>query len=164
MIIEIKDKQFEMFDSGLWKILEEKGMIIKEKKEKRHWELKDDRGNIFQLLKGKEIYDFFGIEREKGKPSQVISPEYTIVKEEDKRITLILKRTQQTSGSTDQKLPYGDFMVREYKKILSTKEMDLDVDIAIITNDWFKEDKYSELTKYLKANGIKIWINQIKIF
>ncbi len=163
MIIKIED--YKKFTSSLWEILEENNLKVSHIKKGKHWEVEDKKGNIFQLLKGKEIYNFFKIKSSPEQKSQVISPAYTIVKEENKSLILILKRTQGMSGSTDQKLPYSDYMVKEYKKILMSNLNDFtyDIDIAIITNEWFNSKKYSDLRKYLLDNGIKLWTDQIKI-
>ncbi len=163
MIIKIED--YKKFTSSLWEILEENNLKVTSLKKDKHWEIEDKKGNVFQLLKGREIYNFFKIKTTTQEKSQVISPAYTIVKEEDKSLTLILKRTQGMSGSTDQKLPYSDYMVKEYKKILMSNlnEFAYDIDIAIITNEWFQSEKYTDLKKYLFENGIKVWTNEIKL-
>lgn len=75
----------------------------------------------------------------------------------DDAIFVIIKNTlfiieikfQEVAGSTDEKLQTGDFKIKQYRKLLSP--LNIDVEYIYILNDWFKKPEYKDVLDYITS-------------
>ena len=54
---------------------------------------------------------------------------------------------QEVAGSTDEKLQTCDFKIKQYKKLLS--QLNIEVQYVYILNDWFKKSEYKDVLDYI---------------
>ncbi len=54
---------------------------------------------------------------------------------------------QEVTGSTDEKLQTCDFKIKQYRKLLS--QINIDVEYIYILNDWFKKPEYKDVLDYI---------------
>lgn len=156
MIIELKDEDIVSLKKidGFSEVLKSNGVAFE----------RDEKviaiGEV-KVVFDKYFFDLYNIE----KSDSSIKPEFTIVDEVNKNITFVQIRTQFQKGSTDQKIPYGSFMLYDYvKNYFDLLEGEYDFSVAYILNDsHFGDAKYSNLLEYVTFNNLKIWINKIKI-
>ncbi|OGY42104.1 MAG: hypothetical protein A2Y82_03190, partial [Candidatus Buchananbacteria bacterium RBG_13_36_9] len=59
---------------------------------------------------------------------------------------------QEVAGSTDEKLQTCDFKIKQYRKLLS--RLNIEVQYIYILNDWFKKPEYKDVLDYIiSING-----------
>lgn len=54
---------------------------------------------------------------------------------------------QEVAGSTDEKLQTCDFKIKQYRKLLS--QLNIDVQYIYILNDWFRKPEYKDVLDYI---------------
>jgi hypothetical protein len=54
---------------------------------------------------------------------------------------------QEVAGSTDEKLQTCDFKIKQYRKLLST--LNVEVQFIYILNDWFQKSEYKDVLDYI---------------
>jgi len=54
---------------------------------------------------------------------------------------------QEVAGSTDEKLQTCDFKIKQYKKLLS--RLNVEVEYIYILNDWFEKPEYKDVLDYI---------------
>lgn len=69
---------------------------------------------------------------------------------ETNEVVIYEKKFQQTSGSADEKLGNCAWKISEYKALFAALGID-QVSYIFIFNDWFKQDRYTKLLKYIKS-------------
>lgn len=155
MIYELSDEELSVAWKGenLFDILKKKGAPI-ERIKKYKWKL-----NGKTIFKNNEIFNEFNIK----KSVTHRGPQFSIVDEANKTITIVKIRNQSQSGSVDEKIPYGNFMRYDYNKVYKKHFSGYDIDVAFILNGHFKNEKYDSLIEYVSLNQLKIWCKEIKI-
>lgn len=69
---------------------------------------------------------------------------------------------QETKGSTDEKLQTCDFKIKQYKKLLST--LNVEVEYIYILNDWFNSGKYKDVLDYIiSIPGCSYYFNYLPL-
>jgi hypothetical protein len=58
---------------------------------------------------------------------------------------------QQVAGSVDEKLQTCDFKKKQYKKLLS--KLNVDVEYIYILSDWFRKSEYKDVLDYIHSVG-----------
>lgn len=154
MWINLTNDEVKNFKDIFINKLIDKGINLNTINEKQ-WNIE---GTEIFILKG---IGFFEYMKEKYINTS-IKPLFSIVDEDRKEITMILPRAQETSGSTDQKLPYGNFMIKDYIRLYNYVS-DYDIKVAFVLSDFFNDPRYIELKKYLKMNSISVWVNKVKV-
>ena len=87
----------------------------------------------------------------------------------DDSIFVILQNTlyvieckfQQVAGSVDEKLQTCDFKKKQYKKLLS--QLNIDVEYVYLLSDWFKDSKYKDVLDYIISVGCHYYFNYIPL-
>ncbi len=155
MIYKLSDEELSVAWKGenLFDILKKKGAPISRIK-KNKWEL-----NEKIIFKNNEIFNEFGIK----KSLSHRGPQFSILDEANKSITIVKIRNQSQSGSVDEKIPYGNFMRYDYNKVYKEHFTGYDIDVAFILNKHFDDAKYNSLLEYVSLNQLKIWHKEIKI-
>lgn len=77
------------------------------------------------------------------------------------KITIIDYRYQQVAGSVDEKLQTCDFKKKQYKKLLST--LNIEVEYIYILNDWFRKPEYKDVLDYIHSVGCDYYFNYIPL-
>ena len=69
---------------------------------------------------------------------------------ENNEVIIYEKKYQQRSGSVDEKLGTCAWKISEYKNLFHACGIDK-VSYIYILNDWFKQERYTKLLKYIKS-------------
>lgn len=88
----------------------------------------------------------------------------------DDSIFVIIKNTvfiieckhQETLGSVDEKLQTCDFKKKEYKKLLS--KANLDVEYIYLLDDWFRDSKYKDVLDYIHSVNCDYYFEYIPLY
>ena len=68
---------------------------------------------------------------------------------------------QQVTGSVDEKLQTCDFKKRQYKKLLS--KLNVEVEYMYILSDWFRKPEYKDVLDYIQSVGCSYYFNYIPL-
>lgn len=69
---------------------------------------------------------------------------------------------QEVAGSTDEKLQTCDFKIKQYRKLLS--QLNVEVQYVYILNDWFKKPEYKDVLDYIiSINGCSYYFNYLPL-
>ncbi|MBS7359739.1 MAG: hypothetical protein KIG53_03935 [Oscillospiraceae bacterium] len=69
---------------------------------------------------------------------------------------------QQVAGSVDEKLQTCDFKRKEYKKLLS--KANLDVEYIYLLDEWFKNPKYKDVLDYIHSVNCDYYFEYIPLY
>ena len=69
---------------------------------------------------------------------------------------------QEVAGSTDEKLQTCDFKIKQYRKLLS--QLNIEVQYIYILNDWFKKPEYKDVLDYIiSINGCSYYFHYLPL-
>ena len=71
-------------------------------------------------------------------------------------------KTQHTSGSVDEKLQTCDFKKKQYRKLVSV--LNYEVEFLYILDEWFKQPKYKDVLDYIISVGCQYYFNYIPLY
>lgn len=74
---------------------------------------------------------------------------------------IIEVKMQGTVGSVDEKLQTCDFKKKQYTKLLS--ELNMEVEYIYILSNWFKRPKYRDVLDYITSVGCQYYFNSIPL-
>ncbi len=88
----------------------------------------------------------------------------------DDSIFVIIKNTvfiieckhQQVAGSVDEKLQTCDFKKKQYKKLLS--KANLEVEYIYLLDDWFRDAKYKDVLDYIQSVNCDYFFEYIPLY
>lgn len=88
----------------------------------------------------------------------------------DDSIFVIIKNTvfiieckhQQVAGSVDEKLQTCDFKKKQYKKLLS--KANLDVEYIYLLDNWFRDSQYKDVLDYIHSVGCDYYFEYIPLY
>lgn len=88
----------------------------------------------------------------------------------DDSIFVIIKNTlfiieckfQQVEGSVDEKLQTCDFKKKQYQKLLS--KANIDVEYIYLLSDWFKQPKYKDVLDYIQSVNCSYYFEYIPLY
>lgn len=70
---------------------------------------------------------------------------------------------QKGTGSTDEKLQTCDFKIKQYRKLLS--QLNVEVEYIYIINDWFKHPRYKDVLDYvISIKGCSYYFNYLPLY
>jgi hypothetical protein len=139
------------------------------------WDLIDKRGKTaFKLcFKNKErayifkqatIYKYlkeeFGIEYRQ-LVSKQLRPDNAIYVLTNNTFFVIEAKFQKTSGSVDEKLQTCDFKKKQWKKILS--QMNCEVEYIYLLSNWFKKPEYKDTLDYIISVGCHYYFEYVPL-
>jgi hypothetical protein len=87
--------------------------------------------------------------------SKKLLPDGLIVK--GNTVYVIEKKYQAGAGSVDEKLQTCDFKKKQYIRLLST--LNMEVEYWYILNDWFRQDCYKDVFNYIESVGCRYFFN-----
>lgn len=68
---------------------------------------------------------------------------------------------QKTTGSVDEKLQTCDFKKKQYKKLLS--QLNMEVEYIYLLSDWFKQKQYKDVLEYIISVGCSYYFEYIPL-
>jgi len=68
---------------------------------------------------------------------------------------------QKVAGSVDEKLQTCDFKKKQYKKLLS--QLNMEVEYIYLLNDWFKQGQYKDVLEYIISVGCSYYFEYIPL-
>lgn len=76
-----------------------------------------------------------------------------------KKVFIIEKKFQESSGSVDEKLQTCDFKRKTYKKII--EKTGFETEYFYLLNSWYKRVEYEDVKEYIKSVGCNFFIDKI---
>lgn len=76
-------------------------------------------------------------------------------------VFIIEKKNQQVPGSVDEKLQTCDFKLKQYKKIFS--RLNYEVEYIYLLSDWFKNQSYKDMLDYIISVGCQCYFEYIPL-
>lgn len=77
-------------------------------------------------------------------------------------VFIIECKHQQVRGSVDEKLQTCDFKKKEYKKLLS--KANLDVEYIYLLDDWFRDPRYKDILDYVHSVNCDYYFEYIPLY
>ena len=120
---------------------------------------------VAELYKKHEFYSSFllklGIDWKKYISKQLLPDDsiFVIIKN---TVYIIECKHQQVNGSVDEKLQTCDFKKKEYKKLLS--KANLDIEYIYLLDNWFRQDKYKDVLDYIHSVGCDYYFEYIPLY
>jgi hypothetical protein len=120
-------------------------------------------GLVARVFKKHEFYTFL---RENGVDwheylSCRLLPDNCIYVIINNTLFIIEVKHQCTPGSVDEKLQTCDFKRKQYKKLLS--RLNIEVEYVYILNDWFKDSRYKDVLDYIISVNCQYYFNYIPL-
>ena len=119
---------------------------------------------VAQIFKKQELYSQFlsprGIDRKKCISSQLLPDNgiYVII---NNTVFIIEVKTQNTTGSVDEKLQTCDFKKKQYQKLFFP--LNIEVQFTYILDDWFRQPKYKDVLDYIISVGCQYYFQYIPL-
>ena len=149
-------------------IFEGKTDILSFLKNQKGYEIKENdiyfkNKLVASSFKKYELYKF--LERQsvdwKNHLSKRLLPDDCIYVIKNNTLFIIEIKFQKVAGSTDEKLQTCDFKLKQYKKLFST--LNYEVEYIYILNDWFKKKEYKDVLDYIINVGCKYYFNYLPL-
>lgn len=94
--------------------------------------------------------------------SKKLLPDDAIFVITNNTLFIIEVKFQKGTGSTDEKLQTCDFKIKQYRKLLS--RLNIEVQYIYILNDWFKKPGYKDVLDYIiSINGCSYYFNYLPL-
>lgn len=93
--------------------------------------------------------------------SKKLLPDDAILIIKDKTLFIIEIKFQEVAGSVDEKLQTCDFKNKQYTKLLSP--LNIAVKYTYILSDWFKDERYKDVLKYVHSVGCYYFFNELPL-
>ncbi|HCC88061.1 MAG TPA: hypothetical protein DEQ17_07710 [Prevotella sp.] len=111
-------------------------------------------------------YDFYRYLKTKGVDwrkhiSRQLLPDNAIYVIVNNTMFILEVKTQQKSGSVDEKLQTCDFKKKQYQKLLF--QLNMEVEYIYVLDEWFKQSKYKDVLDYIISVGCQYYFNYIPL-
>jgi len=93
--------------------------------------------------------------------SKKLLPDDAIYVIKENTLFIVEVKYQQVEGSVDEKLQTCDFKLKQYKKLFS--ELNYEVEYIYVLSDWFKNPKYSNTLEYIIEVGCKYYFEYLPL-
>ncbi len=154
---------------------QQRGYAVKRENEEVEFEGKKDTvtvRNVYykgekvaELYKKHEFYNSLLVKLEinwKDYISKQLLPDDSIFVIIKNTVYIIECKHQQVAGSVDEKLQTCDFKKKEYKKLLS--KANLDVEYIYLLDDWFRSAKYKDVLDYIHSVSCDYYFEYIPLY
>ena len=74
---------------------------------------------------------------------------------------IIEMKFQQGPGSVDEKLQTCDFKKKQYKKLMS--QLNIEVEYIYVLDNWFKKPGYKDTLDYVISSGCQYYFNYLPL-
>lgn len=123
-----------------------------------------DGEKVAEVYKKQKFYSVFlnklGIEWKRFISKQLL-PDDSIFVLLNNTLFIIECKHQQTAGSVDEKLQTCDFKKKQYKKLMSSAN--IDVEYIYLLDDWFRDEKYRDVLDYIHSVGCDYYFEYIPL-
>lgn len=121
--------------------------------EVERFEISKDGIYVGELLGKNQLYKFLDAQNVdwKNRVSAKLLPDEAIYSLKAKKLTVIEKKWQQGSGSTDEKLQTSGFKLRQYNRLV--EGIGITVQFVYLLNDWFAQPRYADVLAYIRESG-----------
>ena len=93
--------------------------------------------------------------------SKKLLPDEAFYNIENNTVYIIEKKFQNGAGSVDEKIQTCDFKKKQYKKLFSP--INIDIEYIYVLSDWFRRDEYRDALNYIKSVGCHYYYNEIPL-
>ena len=93
--------------------------------------------------------------------SKKLLPDDAIYVIKDNTINIIEIKFQSGEGSVDEKLQTCDFKKKQYQKLLSS--LNYEVQYIYILNDWFRKEAYKDVRDYILSVGCRFYFEYLPL-
>ncbi len=93
--------------------------------------------------------------------SKRLLPDDAIYVIKENTVFILELKYQETEGSVDEKLQTCDFKKKQYQKIFS--ELNYEVEFIYILNDWFRNEKYRDVLDYVISVKCKYYFGYLPL-
>jgi hypothetical protein len=128
------------------------------------YEVRYDGSVVAKTYKKHDLYRFLstqGIDWKKIITKKLL-PDDAIYVIKENTIYILEMKYQEVDGSVDEKLQTCDFKKKQYKKLFS--ELNYEVEYIYILNDWFKNEKYRDVLDYVISVGCKYYFEYLPLY
>lgn len=95
--------------------------------------------------------------------SKKLLPDDAIFVIANNTLFIIEVKFQKVAGSTDEKLQTCDFKIKQYRKLLS--KINTDVEYIYILSDWFRKPEYKDVLDYIiSIKGCSYYFNYLPLY
>ncbi|MEA2112581.1 MAG: hypothetical protein U9P50_01240 [Patescibacteria group bacterium] len=118
---------------------------------------------VAQSFRKHQLYKFLesqGIDYTKYLSKKLL-PDDAIYVVKENTLFIIEVKYQQVDGSVDEKLQTCNFKLKQYKKLFS--ELNYEVEYIYVLSDWFKKDKYKDTLEYIIDVGCKYYFEYLPL-
>lgn len=119
---------------------------------------------VAQIFKKHELYSKFlkprGIDWKKCISSQLL-PDNGIYVIENNTVFILEVKTQNRTGSVDEKLQTCDFKKKQYQKLFF--QLNIEVQYVYILDEWFRQPKYKDVLDYIISVGCQYYFQYIPL-
>lgn len=118
---------------------------------------------VASLFKKNALYKFLAARGVEWKTilSKRLLPDDSIYVVANNTFFVIECKFQQVAGSVDEKLQTCDFKKKQYKKLLS--QLNMDVEYIYLLSDWFKQPQYRDVLDYIVSVGCSYYFEYIPL-
>lgn len=93
--------------------------------------------------------------------SKRLLPDDSIFVLSNNKLFIIECKHQQVAGSVDEKLQTCDFKKKQYKKLMSPAN--IDVEYIYLLDDWFRQEAYKDVLDYIQSVGCDYYFEYIPL-
>ncbi len=93
--------------------------------------------------------------------SRKLNPDDAAYVIKNNTLFVIEMKFQNTDGSVDEKLQTCDFKKKQYKKLLSP--LNMEVEYIYILDEWYLQPKYKDVRDYVHAMGCSFYFNYLPL-
>lgn len=93
--------------------------------------------------------------------SKKLLPDEAFYNMQNNTVYIIEKKFQNRNGSVDEKLQTCPFKKMQYEKLFSP--INIKVEYIYVLNDWFKQEKYSDVLEYITSSRCHYYYNEIPL-
>lgn len=93
--------------------------------------------------------------------SKKLLPDEAILVTATKTLFIIEMKFQITAGSVDEKLQTCDFKRKQYLKLLTP--LDINVEYLYLLSDWFKKPEYQDVLAYIRSVGCHYYFDSLSL-
>jgi len=111
-------------------------------------------GDWYKVVKATEVTDEASLK-------SAISSSKSVPVIVDNTMFILEVKTQNVAGSVDEKLQTCDFKKKQYQKLLS--QLNMEVQYIYILDDWFGKPQYKDVLDYIISVGCQYYFNYIPL-
>lgn len=94
--------------------------------------------------------------------SKKLLPDDAIYVIKDNTIYIIEVKFQIVAGSVDEKLQTCDFKKKQYQKLFSS--LNYEVEYIYVLSDWFRKDEYKDVRDYIVSVGCRYYFEYLPLY